>query len=81
MQTALICTAAVLLAACSGHPATAERLDCTPIPELRGPGDTADPISVERKGGDLVWTDTNGIEHRITERDSWRWTCRPAREV
>lgn len=59
-----------------------ELLDCRPDPELTGPDPGSDiTLTVERKGGDLVWTDTNGIEHRITEEDSWMWHCAPHREI
>lgn len=33
-------------------------------------------IPAERMGADLVWTDGNGIGHRITEFGASQWNCR-----
>lgn len=77
MRHAII-LAALLASACGGQP-KADEMDCRPIPELTG-GETAITITVERKGGDLVWQDLNKIEHRITAAESWQWRCVPHRE-
>lgn len=81
MRTAIL-IAALALAACNHAPAH-ELLECRPDPALMSPADRASEVTltVERKDGDLVWTDTNGIEHRITAADSWQWRCAPRREI
>lgn len=82
IRPALALAGALAIAACGGPPPP-ERLDCTPDPELLDPADRASPVSitVERKAGDLVWTDSNGIEHHITAEQSWMWHCRPHQEI
>jgi hypothetical protein len=82
MRTAtLITLAALALAGCAReHNPEGERLDCRPDPELLG-NEVAFTITVTRKHGDLVWTDSNGIEQRITAGESWQWRCAPHREI
>lgn len=74
-----ILIAAALLAACGGREAEEpERFDCSPVPELAG--NSSISVRVQRRDGALVWTDTKGIDHHITEADSWAWDCTPHHE-
>lgn len=89
MRIALIIVAALAASGCARGGATARDsaegalLDCRPDPANLDP-DLAGlnlTITVERKGGDLVWRDSNGVEQRITARESYLWRCAPHREI